>query len=140
VTELGASIVADDPRNTALIETLALAVPMWIWQLRDRTPAQRAAIGRRCAQEIASHGDTLMFGGKKGAPAQVFNHLAEGLAAAAYQPGGVTFAGRHWCTDHAACKAADAEVAASPGLHERAEEQPPSIRRIEDVPMAGGLL
>jgi hypothetical protein len=32
---------------------------------------------------------------------EVFNQLARGLAAAAYQPGGITYAGMHWCT--AAC-------------------------------------
>jgi len=130
--------IAEDPRNTTLVETLALAVPLWIWELRDRTPSQRMAIAKRCAQEVASHGDTLMFGGKKGAAAAVFNQLAEGLACAAYQPGGVTFAGRHWCVDHAACKAAEAEVVASPGLREPAPATP--AREIQDVTVAGGVL
>jgi hypothetical protein len=35
---------------------------------------------------------------------EVFNHLARGLAVLACQPGGVTFAGRHWCAwTHPGC-------------------------------------
>jgi hypothetical protein len=37
---------------------------------------------------------------------EVFNELAKGLACAASQPGGVTFAGLHWCAGHGACEAA----------------------------------
>ena len=44
---------------------------------------------------------------------EVFNFLARGLACAAYQPGGVTFAGLHWCADHAECEAAASAVAES---------------------------
>lgn len=38
---------------------------------------------------------------------EVFSKLASGLAAAAFQPGGITFSGQHWCTDHDACRAAE---------------------------------
>lgn len=41
---------------------------------------------------------------------EVFNHLARGLAVLAFQPGGVTFAGMHWCADHAECEAAQASA------------------------------
>lgn len=34
---------------------------------------------------------------------EVFNFLASGLACAAFQPGGVNFAGMHFCTDHDVC-------------------------------------
>ncbi len=35
---------------------------------------------------------------------EVFNHLARGLAVLAFQPGGVTFAGLHWCVyQHPCC-------------------------------------
>lgn len=99
--------IGEDPRYAVLMETLALAVPLRIWELAARTPAQRANIAHRCAQHVAAHGDALQFGGKKGAAAAAFNALAQGLACAAYQPGGVTFAGRHWCTDHARCLRAE---------------------------------
>jgi hypothetical protein len=55
---------------------------------------------------IAARGDLILYrGGKHGESATAFNALAEGLAIGACQPGGVTFAGQHWCTDHAACEA-----------------------------------
>lgn len=34
---------------------------------------------------------------------EVFDFLARGLACAAFQPGGVDFAGMHFCTDHDVC-------------------------------------
>jgi hypothetical protein len=80
---------------------LEVAVPMWIDRLRHSTAEQRQAIGQRCGQHIASHGDDLMFRGKRGSSAEAFNALAEGLAALAYCPGGVSFASMHFCT--AAC-------------------------------------
>lgn len=74
---------------------LMVAVPMWIdrikreaWTFERR--AERAAI---CGQHVAEKGDVLQFGGKKGEAAEAFNRLAEGLACAAFQPGGVRFAG-----------------------------------------------
>jgi len=103
--------VAENPRNITLIATLAFAVPLRVWELRDVSDQARAARARRCAQIVAEHGDILMFGSKsRGKAAEVFNALAEGVACAAYQPGGITFAGRHWCTDHAACVSAEASA------------------------------
>ena len=90
-------------RDDVLIETLNFAVPLHIDELRHATVEQRQQIALAASQVIAHQGDVLMFGGKKGAAANAFNHLARGLAAAAYQPGGVDFAGLHWCTDHLAC-------------------------------------
>lgn len=43
---------------------------------------------------IAEHGDSLQY--RDTHSAEAFNRLAEGLAAAAYQPGGVSFAGMLW--------------------------------------------
>lgn len=87
--------------HVVLASTLALAVPLWIWELRDLTDNQRAARARRCSAMIAERGDVLMFGSKsRGKCAEVFNALAEGIACAAYLPGGMDFAGRHWCADH----------------------------------------
>ena len=87
--------VPDLPAPLAI--TLQLAVPLHIDELRHRDDRQRITIAGRCADVIAAHGDDLQYGGKHCAAA--FNALARGLAAAAYQPGGVTFAGAlHWCT------------------------------------------
>lgn len=40
--------------------------------------------------------------------ARLHADLARGLAAAAFQPGGISVFGRHWCVDHAECVAAEA--------------------------------
>jgi len=82
----------------ALAITLQLAVPLHIDELRHCDDRQRMAIAARCADVVAAHGDDLQYGGKH--CAETFNALARGLAVAAYQPGGITFAGAlHWCTD-----------------------------------------
>lgn len=66
------------------------------------------------AKTVAPAGTVANPADDGGGSADTFNHLARGLAALAYQPGGVTFAGRHWCTDHAACESAAAEAEARP--------------------------
>ena len=105
---------ADDTRFV-LLTALEAAVPLHIIELRDRTPEQRVAIGQKSAGEVAHRGDVLEFGGhKRGVVADVFNHLARGLACGAYQPGGITFAGRHWCTDHAVCEGTEPARPAAP--------------------------
>lgn len=79
-----------------LLETLTLAVPMHMVDLRRYTPDELAVVASQAASFIGSHGDALQFGGKQCAPA--FNELARGLAAAALSAwGGVTFQGLHWC-------------------------------------------
>lgn len=126
--------IADDRRYDALMETLALAVPLRIWELQSRTPEQRCVIAKRCAQVVGERGDNLMFGSKrKGETAQVFNALAEGLAVAAYQPGGVTFAGRHWCTDHGRCERAAAGLPDEP--HPDAITEPARVHIEAVVPV-----
>lgn len=122
--------IADDPRCITLVATLELAVPLWIWELRVYTDKQRAARGNRCAGIVAEQGDILQFGSSKaGKVAGAFNALAEGLACAAYVPGGVTFAGRHWCIDHQACL--DAEAAAKDA--ELPEPAIPAQRAVENA-------
>lgn len=80
-----------------LRETLTLAVPMHMHELRRCDPNFLAEIASQAATTIGSHGDALQFGGKQCAAA--FNALARGLAATALIAwGGATFQGLHWCT------------------------------------------
>ena len=72
---------------------LEVAVPLQIADLRTYSEDARVAMAREAGQYIASHGDDLMFRGKKGKSAEAFNQLVTGLAALAFCPGGVTFAG-----------------------------------------------
>ena len=103
--------------HPALICGLQATVPLLILELAALRPAEREAVRRGwasdAATEVGSKGDVLQYGSRRrGKAAQVFNHLARGLAASAFQPGGITFAGQHWCTEHAVCEGADAEVSA----------------------------
>lgn len=122
--------------HIVLVETLRLAVPLWMDQLHqlpeDSQAARIKAWARDAVDPIASRGDTLQFGGKRGEAANVFNHVARGLAALAFQPGGITFAGVHWCANHGQCEDADAWAAANP-LPEAPEPNSPPSRRIVDV-------
>ena len=74
-----------------------MAVPLWIDRMRTMTDAQRCAVAQRCATTVASSGDTVLFRStQRGGSASAFNALAEGLAALAFSPGGVRFAGLHF--------------------------------------------
>jgi hypothetical protein len=80
-----------------LLITLDLAVPMEIERLRSFTTDERVQLGHRLVDIIAAEGDNLLYlGHKKGDTARVFAAVATGLAALAYAPGGVKFAGRRW--------------------------------------------
>jgi hypothetical protein len=93
--------------NDLLSISLSAAVPLWIEQLRPLAPEQRLARASGLADIIAEHGDIIQFrGGRKGDTAKAFNALAEGLAIGAFQPGGVTAFGQHWCVSHGECEAA----------------------------------
>ncbi|MFF4188452.1 hypothetical protein ACFYZ9_35165 [Streptomyces sp. NPDC001691] len=96
--------------NVALVETLRLAVPLHIAELRGHPTDVLIAIAGRSASVVGSKGDVLQFHSpKRGTAAEAFNALARGLAAAAIVThGGVTFAGSHWCTVHA-CSGPDAD-------------------------------
>jgi len=126
--------IADDPRQITLVASLKFLVPLWIHEIRNLTDEQRVARANRYGRIVAERGDVLQFGGgKKGQATEVFNALAEGLACAAYQPGGITVAGLHWCTDHRACL--DAEAAAEDA--ELPEPTVPTQRTVDDVSFNG---
>jgi hypothetical protein len=86
--------------DTSLVESLRFAVPLWIHEVRNLPAEHRVARAVRCADVVGAKGDALQF-----------NALAEGLAYAAYLPGGVTFAGLHWCVvEQVTSGPCDAEV------------------------------
>jgi hypothetical protein len=88
---------ADDGEYpVALVPALSAAVPLWAEKVRAMTPSQRAERAHVCAAYVAAHGDALIYRSRPGATAEAFNRLAEGLAVAAFTPGGVTFAGMHF--------------------------------------------
>jgi len=85
--------------ETLLQVHLALAVPIWIRHYADFaiSDSQRRSRAAELAIFIAEHGDNVLYqGAKPGETADAFNRLAEAIAIAAYQPGGVTIFGQHW--------------------------------------------
>ena len=100
--------------NDLLSISLSAAVPLWIEKLKPLTPEERIARASGLADIIAAHGDIILYrGGKAGESAKAFNALAEGVAIGAFQPGGVTAFGQHWCVNHAECKAAEEAASAA---------------------------
>ncbi|WP_255951589.1 hypothetical protein [Streptomyces odontomachi] len=88
---------AADIQRFVLLETLRLAVPMHMVEMRHWSPAALSAVAGDSAETVGSHGDALQFGGKH--CAEAFNALARGLASTALTAwGGVTWQGLHWCT------------------------------------------
>lgn len=101
-----------DPETLAI--ALSCAVPLWLDRVRALSPEERAARAVACSRVISlgekndelrgQHGcgPALLACGEQprgsnlGAPAAVFNALAEGLALAALLPGGVTYLGHRW--------------------------------------------
>jgi hypothetical protein len=97
--------LADHPAHDVLRAALLAAVPLWMVELRRMTVLQRAerveSWAAESADAVAAKGDVLQYGSRRrGEAADTFNHLARGLAAAAQAPGGVVFAGMHWCVEH----------------------------------------
>lgn len=45
--------------HPVLLKTLAVAVPLHMWELDQMTDMQRMAIGRSAADVVAAHGDDL---------------------------------------------------------------------------------
>lgn len=85
---------AQTARETLLSSALAAAGPLWIERLRPLTWAERAERARACAQVIAEKGDVILFRtSQRGATAEAFNRLAEGIACLAFAPGGVRVLG-----------------------------------------------
>ena len=87
-----------------LPETLALAVPMWIDEIRDWPDHWRRGRAVECSMRLIEQGQ---FGtelhwndGKPGQTASAFNALALGIACCAYQPGGIRAFGMLWCARH----------------------------------------
>lgn len=105
-------------RGDVLATALSCAVPLWIDQVRALSAEDRQRRGVELSRIISlgekhdeirgQHGaGPALFavgerarGNNVGGPAAVFNALAEGLALAAFQPGGVTYLGQHWEATH----------------------------------------
>lgn len=90
-----------DQRRLAFAgDLLDVAVPLWILQLQRLDDATFTATWRQWLDQTELAGvfsEVLpVGGGARGQGAQAFNALARCLAAMAFIPGGVPFAGRRW--------------------------------------------
>jgi hypothetical protein len=83
---------------------LAAMLPGDVVRASRLTGTERAARLAANTDLIVQHADKAMFDDEEGRVA--FRELAEVVAILALQPGGVDFAGRHWCVSHDACEAA----------------------------------
>jgi hypothetical protein len=80
---------------------LEAMVPLRILELRQAGEAERMRLAREAAEQIASHGDDILFrAARRGATASAVSWLVTGLAVGAFQPGGVRFRNLAWCAAH----------------------------------------
>lgn len=112
------SVVQDQtPRFGPLTDFLTVAVPLEIERMADADPQTRIDYARarweifqpnggkqeKTAARLTGGAVLATDGARAGEEAAI---VAQVLAAMAYQPGGVTAFGQHWCTNHAACQTA----------------------------------
>ena len=96
-----------DNRLRELRLWLQMAVPLEMQRLANLSSEELTILAHTAVPQIPQHGDELEFGGPTaGRTATV---LARSIACAALTtPGGITAFGAHWCTDHDACRRAEA--------------------------------
>jgi hypothetical protein len=94
----------DRPQLTPGLEenlraALQTGVPLRMQEIRGWTSAQRANDAAWITElmRAGASADELLYGRRDGRPAAAFAALVRGLAALAFQEGGVTVAGLHWC-------------------------------------------
>jgi hypothetical protein len=84
-------------KNELLAVHLAVAVPLWIERYRHSNAEEATRRAHICVQTVAEHGDVILYR-SKGETAEAFNRLAEGIAIASFQAGGITIFGLHFET------------------------------------------
>ncbi len=109
------------PDNDLLLTALQAAVPLEIDRARDLTPEHREDVAGSAVDILTAHGDDLLYGGPQ--CARAFNALTRALGCLACQPGGVTWAGQHWCT-RLHCPGLEAHLD-----EDHPEPEPPAQRR-----------
>jgi hypothetical protein len=101
-------------RAIVLTAALDAMVPVAMRRMADWSAADRVRYAREKWASMTtmdsglSGGAELLHGGK--AAKTELAILVDVLAALAFQPGGVVFAGLHWCTDHDECENAEKEA------------------------------
>jgi hypothetical protein len=82
-------------------------IPLHLVQLAELSDRARQRLAVQYADELAAGADRLTAPGNfadRAERSRALTALAGAIAIGATQPGGVTWAGRHWCTQpHAGC-------------------------------------
>lgn len=76
-------------------------IPLHLMRLAALSEGDRKRLAERYADGLATGADRLTAPGNftdRKERAQALTALAGGIAIGATQPGGITWAGRHWCT------------------------------------------
>lgn len=98
------------PEYQTLMAFLDFAVPLEMLQLRGEPSVVLQAMIAETPRDFAGRGDNSMFLTKR--TAETTGQLVRALACLALlHPGGVDFAGCHWCRDHTECHTAAQAVA-----------------------------
>jgi hypothetical protein len=85
--------------NDLLANTLLIAVPLWIEEMKKVSWEERRQFSSECCNIICHHGDDILYKShKKGETATAFNALARGMAILSFARGGVTAFGLHFET------------------------------------------
>lgn len=86
-----------------LAEMLQVAVPLWIHSFYQ-TPWSELQTQIQdlpsFSQVLTEKGDRLLYGGKTGEAAVLFNQLAKSIALMSFLPGGISTFGQHWESKH----------------------------------------
>lgn len=96
--------ISDAEVRANLVEALRCAVPLHMAAIRTWPAARRRAYLPPGWAEAVGFGDAILFGGSWKRAVRVFDAYARGLAVLAYEPGGVSLFGAHWCASpHDGC-------------------------------------
>lgn len=92
------SITRTPATHSPLADALGASVPFLIHDLVERggPSSWEWSETKEYADVLAYQGDGLMFGGKKGEAATLFNRLAKAVAVLAFMPGGISMFGTHY--------------------------------------------
>lgn len=98
----GGTVTLDVPADVPpmLLTVLNGLIPLHLARLASLSEGDRKRLAERYADELAAGADRLTAPGNftdRRERARALTALAGGLAIGAMQPGGVTWAGRHWC-------------------------------------------
>lgn len=100
-------MTTDLPLPSMLKLALDGLIPLHLMRLADLSEGDRRRLAEQYADGLATGADRLTAPGNftdRHERGQALNALAGGLAIGATQPGGITWAGHHWCTTpHPGC-------------------------------------